>query len=77
MIVKTVFDGMRTYVSSKGTTYADIYVRGVSANGTEDFEQVKLRTFNNEVINACIDFNKDDILELDLTIRDAMVEGVL
>ncbi len=76
MIVKGYYDGNKSHVSGKGNVYADIFFRGMTADGTADIEQAKLRTFSETVINACRNLNQGDIVELDLTIRDATVEEV-
>lgn len=77
MLVKGFYDGMKVHTSSKGTTFADVFIRGLCVDGTADFEQIKLRTFNEAVIKDLQGYSKDDILNLDLTVRDAFIEGVI
>lgn len=76
MIVQFFYDGIRSYTSSKGNRYADLFVRGVTDEGTADFEQVKLRTFDEAVIQSCERLKPNDVVGLDLTIKDATVNCV-
>lgn len=76
MIIQAFCDGVKTYISSKGNPYADIFIRGVDAEGSPDFEQLKLRTFDEKVIKTCQEVKKEDLISFDITIRDATIEGV-
>ncbi len=76
MLVQFCFDGIKSYVSSKGTRYADLFVRGITDEGTPDFEQVKLRTFDESVIQDCERLKPSDIVALDLSIKEATVDAV-
>lgn len=76
MVLAVYYDGCKEAVSSKGTRYADLYVRGMNAEGEADMEQMRLRTFNDSVIAVAKTLKKDAVINLDIVIRDALVEGV-
>lgn len=77
MLVQFCFDGMKSYISSKGTRYADLFVRGITDEGKADFEQIKLRTFDESVIQDCEKLKQNDIVALDLSIKEATVDAVI
>lgn len=76
MIVQVFYDGMKEQTSAKGTVYADLFGRGATTSGDPDLEQSRYRTFNEGVIKAARLWKPGDLVELDLRIRDATVEGV-
>lgn len=76
MILTAYFDGVKEATSSKGNKYGDVYVRGMDAEGVADMEQLKLRTFNEGVLAVAKTLKKDDVINLELQLRDATVEGI-
>lgn len=76
MVLSVYFDGYRESVSSKGTKYADLFVRGMNAEGESDMEQLRLRTFDEGVIGVAKTLKRDAVVNLNIVIRDALVEGV-
>lgn len=76
MLVSCYFDGIKSATSSKGNTYGDIFCRGMREDGTADFEQMKFRTFDEAVIKKANGLQKDDIINLELTIRDATCSDI-
>lgn len=76
MVLVAYFDGFKESVSSKGNPYGDIYVRGMNAEGVADMEQLKLRTFSSDVLAVAKTLKKDDVINLELQLRDATVEGL-
>lgn len=77
MIISVYVDGLKEATSAKGNQYGDLYCRGVSGDGTPEFEQLKFRTFNSDVLAKLRKVNKDQLVELDLQIRDATIEGII
>ena len=70
------FCGIKKFVSSKGAVYGDVYAFGLDAEGGQDFEQIKIRTFKKEVVSACERLKSGDSIFLELTVKDALLEGV-
>lgn len=76
MILSGFFDGMKESLSSKGNAYADIFFRGMDGDGLPDFEQSHYRTFDADVIAGARKLAKDDVIVLDIQIRDAVINGL-
>lgn len=69
------FDGVKVR-QGKSQVYADIFLRAKLPNGQADMEQMKFRTFNEEVIKICRTLNAGDIVNIDLQIKDAFVQSI-
>lgn len=76
MIVSVYVDGFKENKSAKGNVYGDLFCRGVAADGSADFEQLRLRTFNEEVVAKLRKMPKDAVVDLELRLRDATIEAV-
>lgn len=77
MLINGTFDGLKSHISAKGNLFADIFVRGLDGEGNADVEQLKFRTFNEDVVKKCARFKQGDGVILDLTIKEALVENVI
>lgn len=77
MLVNLFFEGMQVKKSSKGTEFAILYLKSMKADGTPDFKQERLNTFNAETISACSKLKFGDIATFDITIKDGLVESVV
>lgn len=76
MMVPCVFEGMEEKTSTKGKTYALVYVHGVDEDGNETLKQYTYMTFDEMVVGALRTKQKGDNVNLDLVIREAVIEGV-
>lgn len=76
MVVPFVLDGVKEKTSSKGSSYAEIYVRGVDENGDADFVQKRFMTFEEDVITKLRTKKPNDCVNLELEIKDATVVRV-
>lgn len=76
MFIQTVLDGVREKTSSKGSKYAEVYIKGVDEDGTPDFVQRRFMCFDEVVIERLEKFKKDDLINLDLEIREATIVGI-
>ena len=70
------FDGVEVKKSAKGIDFATIYLRSIKEDGTADFKQEKFNTFNPEVISSCRKLKQNDIISVDITIRDGLIETI-
>ena len=76
MIFSAYWGGIKEHTSSKGNKYADLLVYAMLDDGDPDLEQTKIRTFDEDVIKVARDFKRDDVVLLDLVIRDATCSGI-
>lgn len=76
MLVNMYFDGIDVKTSAKGNEFAVLYLRSINADGTPDFRQEKLNTFNQDVISCCKKLKPTDVITVDITVRDGIIETV-
>lgn len=70
MITYCIFDGVKEKISSKGNKYGEIFVKGLKEDGTADFEQVKLRTFSEDVLNSCKALKTAETIKIFFSVND-------
>lgn len=76
--VKTPIEyaGIKTRVTSKGTTMATILGFPMSEDGTTDPEQMKVICFNEDVIKQLVNLSKGTAILLALEVKDAVASEV-
>lgn len=67
----------REITSKNGNKFCDLYVRAIEpgAGNNPSWEQMKLRSFNEEVINLCSRSEGKKVI-LDLEIREGFINGI-
>ena len=70
------YDGVQFRTSKAGNAYADLFLREVDENGNIDLQQRVFRSFNEDVINRCRSIEPNSVVIVDLTIKEAFVDGI-
>lgn len=71
------YAGCRKQISkTTKRTYADVYIYPYTEDGTPDFEQVKIRTFSDNVIAACDNLQSGESVVLSLSGKDIILQEI-
>lgn len=76
MFVQFLLEGVKQKTSSKGTGYAEAYVKGVDEDGNPDIIQRRFMIFDEDVIEKLKRKKAGDLVNLELEVRDATVVNV-
>lgn len=76
MFAQFLLEGVREKTSSKGSAYAEVFVKGVDEDGNPDIVQHRFMTFDEEVLSKLRTKKTNDYVNLQLEIREATITGV-